>query len=413
MEYLQYQLDNGLTLLSECNPQAYTAAFGFFVRTGSRDETPDIVGVSHFLEHMVFKGTPTRSGEQVNLALDEMGSSSNARTSEESTIYHASVLPEFQTPMVELLSDLMRPSLRDEDFQTEKQVIIEEIKMYADQPPYGGHEQIMAEFFGDHPLGQSVLGTETTISDLTREKMKEYFHERYSPSNMALCAAGNVDFERLKEDARQFCGDWEPFDAHRIEAPADYRFGFHTLHKPNSHQQYILQLAPGLGNDDPRRFALRVATAVIGDDSGSRMYWQFLDCGLAESAGMGSYEYHKNGLVMSYICCSPEQAQNNINLLHELQTRVYEQGITQKELDLAKRKIASHIVLSSERTESRMFSVGSQWLTRQPFKTVAEIAELYESLTLDEVNQTIGQYPLMKSTTLVVGPCQDLKAAVG
>ena len=162
MEYRQHRLDNGLEILAECNPQAYTSAFGYFVRTGSRDETAAIGGVSHFLEHMVFKGTPNRSAAHVNLELDEMGSSSNARTSEESTIYHSLVLPEFQTPMVELLSDIMRPSLREEDFETEKQVIIEEIKMYDDQPPYGGYERIMREFYGDHPLGNSVLGTTET-----------------------------------------------------------------------------------------------------------------------------------------------------------------------------------------------------------------------------------------------------------
>ena len=197
MEYRQHQLDNGLTILAECNPNAYMSAFGFFVRTGARDESAEISGVSHFLEHMVFKGTPNLTAEQVNLKLDDMGSSSNARTGEESTIYHAAILPEFQTPMVELLSDLMRPSLRAEDFETEKQVILEEIMMYQDQPPYGGHEKIMADYFGTHPLGQSVLGTIETVSALTPEQMLEYFHRQYSPSNLAIAAAGKIDFDRL------------------------------------------------------------------------------------------------------------------------------------------------------------------------------------------------------------------------
>ena len=409
MEYLQQQLDNGLTILCERNPRAHASAFGFFVRTGARDESPEIGGVSHFLEHMVFKGTPSRSAEQVNLELDEMGSASNARTSEESTIYHAAVLPRFQTDVVGLLSDLMRPSLRDEDFEMEKQVIIEEIKMYADQPPFGGHERIMAEFFGDHPLGQSVLGTVDTVGDLTPQQMKEYFARRYSPSNIALCAAGNVDFDRLIEDTNKFCGDWERIDSDRNPETANYQSGFHTLHKPSSHQQYVLQLAPGVPNDHPSRFALRVAISILGDDSGSRFYWKFLDSGLAESAGAGTYEYHHNGLVMSYLCCAPEQAQSNLAILHELQTEFFEKGVTRKELDLAKRKIASHIVLGSERTENRMFSVGSQWLTGQSFKTVAEIADLYESLTLEQVNGALRAHPLMTNTTLAVGPNDGLK----
>lgn len=411
MQYRQQQLDNGLTIVAECNPNAYSSAFGYFVRTGARDESPEIGGVSHFLEHMVFKGTPKRTAEQVNLELDEMGSSSNARTGEEATIYHAAVLPEFQTWMVELLSDLMRPSLRDEEFETEKKVIIEEIMMYQDQPPYGGHERIMELFFGKHPLGQSVLGTPETIGRMSSQQMKDYFRVRYSPSNMALAAAGNVDFDRLVKDAEQCTETWENFPAERQTLTADYQLGFETLRKENSHQQYLLQLSPGPANDDPLRYAMRIASVVFGDDSGSRMYWKLLDTGLAESAGCGSYEYHHNGLIMCFVCCSPEQAQDNLKILHEIQTELHEKGITEKELELAKQKIASQIVLASERTENRMFSAGSQWLAGQPFKPVAEIARIYQSLTLDEINEAIRAYPLFENMTLVVGPNDGLEPA--
>jgi predicted Zn-dependent peptidase len=411
MDYRQHQLDNGLQILAECNERAYTSAYGFFVRTGARDETADVGGVSHFLEHMVFKGTPKRSAEEVNLMLDEMGSHSNARTSEESTIYHAAVLPEFQTDIVELLSDLMRPSLRTADFETEKQVIIEEIKMYADQPPYGGYEKIMEEFFGSHPLGQSVLGTVDSVSGLTADKMKEYFEHRYCPSNIAIAAAGNIDFDRLVAEADQFCGSWKNLAPVRDAKQTDYRVGFHSMHQPTSTQEYILQLSPGPSSRDELRFATRVMSAVLGDDGGSRMYWEFLDSGLAESAGMGSYEYDDCGAVMSYVCCAPEQAQQNLSRLLKLQRDALEQGITQKELDLAKRKIASHIVLGSERTENRMFSVGSQWLTNRPFKTVGEIAAEYEAVTLEQVNEAIRQFPLHKNMTVVVGPCENLVTA--
>lgn len=412
MEYRQHQLDNGLTILAECNPQAYTSAFGFFVRTGSRDETTEVSGVSHFLEHMVFKGTPNRSAAQVNLELDEMGSASNARTGEESTIYHAAVLPEFQTQIVELLSDIMRPSLRKEDFETEKQVIIEEIKMYDDQPPYGGYEKIMSEYFGNHPLGQSVLGTVETVSALTPEGMMGYFEQRYSPSNICLAAAGKIDFDQMVADTERCCGSWKKFSPERNKSKADYQSGFVTLHKPTAHQQYILQMAPGPTNEEEIRYATGVMAAIIGDDSGSRLYWEFLDSGLAESAGMASYDYQGSGAIMTYICCSPDEAQSNLERLAKLQKSIREEGITQKELDLAKRKIASHIVLGSERTNSRMFSVGSQWLSEQPFKTVAEIAEIYESLTLAQVNEALAAYPLDTNMTVTVGPNGGLHAVV-
>jgi predicted Zn-dependent peptidase len=410
MEYRQHQFENGLQVLAECNPQAHFSAFGFFVRTGSRDETQEIGGVSHFLEHMVFKGTPNRSAEQVNLELDEMGSSSNARTGEESTIYHAAVLPEFQTDVVDLLSDIMRPSLRSEDFETEKQVIIEEILMYADQPPYGGYERIMEEFFAGHPLHQSVLGTVDTVGALTPEQMMTYFQHRYSPGNMAFAAAGNVDFDRLIEDIEKRCGQWQPFEVSRDLSRADYRKGFHSIHKENSAQQYILQLAPGPASLDKDRFASRVAMTILGDDAGSRLYWEFLDSGRAESAGIGPSEYQGSGAVMSYLCCSPESAQDNLNRLTELQHQAT-QGVSEKELEMAKRKIASQIVLSGEATESRMFSIGSQWLNGQSFRTPEQIAEAYESVTLEEVNEVLKRYPLAENTTVSIGPNAEVTAA--
>ena len=411
MEYRQHRLDNGLEILAECNPQAYTSAFGYFVRTGSRDETAAIGGVSHFLEHMVFKGTPNRSAAHVNLELDEMGSSSNARTSEESTIYHSLVLPEFQTPMVELLSDIMRPSLREEDFETEKQVIIEEIKMYDDQPPYGGYERIMREFYGDHPLGNSVLGTTETVGALTADQMMEYFKGQYSPSNICIAAAGKIDFDALIADVQRCCGNWESFDAVRPNPKPEYRQGFTTMHKPQSSQQYILQMAPGCATEDELRYATSIMTSILGDDSGSRLYWEFLDSGLAESAGMGSYDHLGCGGIMTYLCCAPDQAQSNMHRLKALQQKISAEGVTQKELDLAKRKIASHIVLASERTNTRMFSIGSQWLAGQKFKTVKEIAEIYESMTLAQVNEAIAAFPLDNNMTIVVGPKEDLQPA--
>lgn len=407
MEFRQHQLANGLTILAECNPEAYFGAYGIFVRAGARDEQAEISGVSHFLEHMVFKGTPTRSAEQVNLELDELGSSSNALTGEESTIYHAAVLPEFQTSLIELLADLMRPALRLEDFETEKKVIIEEIMMYQDQPPYGGHERLMLEYFGGHPLGQSVLGTADSVGNLTPEKMRAYFAQRYSPGNMALIAAGKVDFQRLVEDAERLCGDWVPCAVTRSIEPASPHPGFSTLHKPNSTLQYVLQLSPGPSTEAEDRFAMRLLASILGDDGGSRIYWEMLDAGLAESAGVGRYEFLGAGLVMSYFCCEPKLAQQNLEMLNTILTTALE-GVTPRELELAKQKIVAQILLASERTEARMFSVGGQWLNNQGFKTPTEIANQYSRVTLDEVNAVARKYPLGHCRTLSIGPRTDL-----
>lgn len=404
MELREHRLDNGLTVRAECNPDAHFMAMGFFVRTGARDESPELNGVSHFLEHMVFKGTPHRSAEQVNLELDRMGSNSNAQTGEESTIYYAGVLPEFQTRLTELLSDLMRPSLRDDDFNTERQVIIEEIMMYLDQPPYGGQEVVMQRYFGDHPLGQSVLGTEQTISAMTPDQMREYFRLRYNPTNMAVAVAGNVDFDRLIDDLNRCCGEWKPSASDRTLFPASTQSGLEVLPRPQSTQSYILQLAPAPDALDPQRYAASTAVGILGDEGSSRLFWEFLDTGLAESAGMSRYAFLDNGTVATSMSCRPELTRDNLVRLRELQLRATLDGFTPEEFELAKRRIETAIALSSERTASRMFMYGNQWLRGEPMRTVAEIAHCYDALTLDEVNAVRTQLDFSRSFTLIVGP---------
>jgi len=407
VQYRQHKLDNGLTILAECNDLAHFLSLGFFVRTGARDETPDTGGVSHFLEHMVFKGTATKSSDEVNLLLDDMGSSSNARTSEESTIYHASILPEFQAPMVGLLADLMRPALRDEDFETEKKVIIEEIMMYDDQPPWGGYERLMQDYFGPHHLGQSVLGSVETVTGLTAEAMRNYHASRYSPDNMAVVVSGKTDFESLIRDTEQLCGSWPSQSAGRDTRPAIPHPGLTTMVREEAHLQYLMHLAPGPSVDAEDRYAARLLCMILGDTSGSRVFWEMLDTGLAESAGIGGYEYHGTGLIMSYFCSLPDKANQNTAILHRILESAVE-GVTERELEIARQKVVSQILLSSERTGSRMFSVGGQWLNGHTFRTPAGIADLYRQVTLEQVNDVARRWPLSTGRTLSSGPQGDL-----
>src|SRR5215475_6695958 len=217
-----------MEIIAECDDSAYSTALGFFVNTGARDETDEVSGVSHFLEHMVFKGTPTRGAEDVNREFDEMGAHYNAFTNEENTVYYAAVLPEYLGPAVELLADILRPSLRESDFDTEKQVIIEEIKMYEDQPPFGVDDKCRAAFFGTHPLSHSVLGTAQSVGDLPVDKMREYFERRYSPANISLVGAGKIDFDALCQTAEKACGHWRSEEANRTVPLAIGQRGFHV-----------------------------------------------------------------------------------------------------------------------------------------------------------------------------------------
>ena len=404
MKFKHKTLSNGLQIVAEVNPQAYSAAFGFFVNAGSRDETAANSGVSHFLEHMAFKGTPTRSAEDVNRQLDEMGSHSNARTGEERTIYHAAVLPEFQTPIVELLCDLMRPSLRDDDFDVEKKVIIEEIRMYDDQPPFGGHERIMAAYFNDHPLSRSILGTVDTVQALTPQSMREYFDSRYSPDNMLVSAAGNVDFDLLVATLEQQTKDWQPSHVSRVCAPASPQSGFERLHRPQSSQEYVLQLAASPAANDPERYAARLLGAIMGDDSGSRLFWELVDPGLLEYAGMATYEYEGIGLMLTVLCCEAETGMQNLERLQAAQEILVSAGVTEDELERAKRKLISGLVLQSERPENRMFSIGNAWLVHGEYKTTRDLIHSYESVQLSDIHHTLTNYPYTTHYTVLVSP---------
>jgi predicted Zn-dependent peptidase len=178
---------------------------------------------------------------------------------------------------------------------------------------------------------------------------------------------------------------------------------FSHLHKEQSTLQYIMQLSPGPATEDDDRYPMRVLCYILGDDSGSRLFWELLDTGLAESAAIGSCEYLGSGAVMSYLCCSPDRAQDNLQRMQQIQ-RSAREGVTEKEFNLAKQKIAAQILMASERTETRMFSIGGQWLNGQDIKTPAEIAECYRNVTLDQVNEVARRYPLDQNCTVSIGP---------
>src|ERR1700749_2542635 len=180
------QLPNGLDIVAEVNPDSHSFAAGLFVKTGSRDEDPKLNGVSHFLEHMMFKGSDKYTWEDVNRIFDEIGARYNAFTSQEMTAYYANVIPEFTEKAIEHLSHLLRPAIRNSDFDTEKKVILEEIAMYLDDPGHRLYERLMELHFGNHPLSQSVLGSADSITALKRDEMANYFSQRYGPGNMVL-----------------------------------------------------------------------------------------------------------------------------------------------------------------------------------------------------------------------------------
>ncbi|MDD4269078.1 MAG: pitrilysin family protein [Pirellulales bacterium] len=408
MEFLKHTLPNGLQIVAECNGQAWSTAVGFFVRAGARDESEELAGVSHFLEHMMFKGTPSRSADDVNRAFDEVGASYNAFTSEEHTVYYAAVLPEYQLRAIDLLGDILRPSLRGEDFDVEKQVILEEIRMYEDQPPFGADEKCRALHFGGHPLAHSVLGTAERISALSVDAMRAYFRQRYSARNVVLAASGRVDFDGLVAAADRICGSWEPGSGDRQLAPAAPASQFHVVRRDSATQEYLVQLAPGPSANDDDRYAAKLLATIVGDETGSRIFWELIDTGVAEQASLGHFEYDDAGIFMTYLSCEPGQTASNLQRLDDLFAKVQQEGISAAELAQASNKVCSRIVLASERPKGRLFVVGGDWVQRGEYRSVRDDLDAVGQVTLEQIEAVIRKYPLRLSTTIAIGPLEKV-----
>lgn len=404
MEFLRHTLANGLEIVAEQNPNARSVALGFFVEAGSRDESDAVAGVSHFLEHMVFKGTPTRTALDVNREFDELGARYNASTSEETTLYYAAVLPECQERALRLLADILRPSLREDDFELEKQVILEEIRVYEDQPPFGADEKCKAAFFNGHPLGRSVLGTSQSVGDLSAGAMRRYFQQRYSPSNMVLAATGCVDFPALVASAEACCGGWERFEAARSLDPVVPHAGFLLMEKSEATQQYVLQMANAPHGLERDRYAAKLLARILGDDSGSRLFWSLTDPGLAEHVVLRHYEYEGAGVFMTYMSCEPEQAAENLQVIQTIYRRAESDGLLPEELAQAKSKVSSRVVLSSERPMGRLSYVGTEWAQHRRYRSVHEVLDAVASISVDDIHDILARFPLSQNTTVTIGP---------
>jgi predicted Zn-dependent peptidase len=404
MEFKHTTLSNGLTIVGEVNKAAQSAAIGYFVRTGSRDENAAISGVSHFLEHMMFKGTPELTALEVNEAFDRTGAKFNAFTSEENTVYYAAVLPEYLAEVTELWSKLMRPSLRDDDFDIEKNVIIEEIAMYKDLPQFDVMDKCRSLHFKGHPCGQSVLGTADTITALEADQMREYFGRRYAPNNMVVACCGDFDFDALCSLVESKCGSWETSEAHReLSFFAGSREIQREL-KENLVREHICMVSPGVSAQDDRRFAMSLLSMIVGDATGSRYFWGLVDSAIAETAAMQFESMDGVGAMYSYIRCSPENAAKALDIIAQIFDEVAVKGVRDDELQKAKNKVLSALTIRSEQPMGRLVNLGFNWVYMQEYRSVADDVAAIKTVTVEDVNALVKEFDLRQFTRFSLGP---------
>jgi predicted Zn-dependent peptidase len=405
MPFHKHALPNGLTLVGETTPDALAVGVGFFVRTGSRDEAPAECGLSHFLEHMAFKGTPRRTPWDVNRDFDQIGADYNAYTSEENTVYHAAVLPEYLPQAVDILADILRPSLRTEDFDTEKKVILEEIAKYEDQPDSVAFEHARRHFFGEHPLGNSVLGTTSSVSALTAEQMRAYFDRRYVAPNVLVAVAGNFDWGRLVALVGERCGDWPSRAAprgHLCEAAG--KGGTRVVNRGGTAQEYVYGISAGPPAESPLRYSAEVLALALGDDTGSRLYWELVDPGHAEGADTSYHENQAAGSFHTTFSCDPEAVEANLGRLRRVLAAVQRDGLTDGEVSQVKTKLVSRLVRANESTAWRMMALGSSWTYLNRFYDVDEELRAFDAVTTASIREVLDRYPIDRPATLAFGP---------
>jgi predicted Zn-dependent peptidase len=243
---------------------------------------------------------------------------------------------------------------------------------------------------------------------LTAKAMREYFARRYSPGNIVLAGAGRIDFDAIVATANRCCGHWQPGATMRLVEPTAGRDGFHVLHHKSATQQYTLQLSPGPAAEDDDRYAAKLLATVLGDDSGSRLFWELVDPGLAEQASISHSEHEGAGLMMTYLCCEPEQVADNLQRIHNVYQKAEREGIELTELNQAKNKFRSRIVLSGERPRGRLFAIGSEWVYRRAYRSIEADLNTVAAVTVDDLVGVLAKYPLTRPTTVTIGPLPDV-----
>ncbi|MHC4623981.1 MAG: M16 family metallopeptidase [Planctomycetota bacterium] len=404
MEFKKRTLSSGLAVIGEVNKSAKSAAVGFFVKTGSRDESEQVNGVSHFLEHMLFKGTERLSALEVNEAFDRTGAQFNAFTSEENTVYYAAVLPEYLIEVTRLWIELMRPSLRDEDFNLEKNVIKEEIAMYKDLPSFDVMDRCRKLHFEGHPCGNSVLGTEQSIDGMTAEQMRDYFGRRYAPNNMVAACAGNLDWEQICSVIEASCDKWQEQDAERELGHYEGSKKKERIEKANLVREHVCLMSAGVAAQDSRRFAASLLAVIIGDDVGSRFFWELVDKALAEAATMQFGAMDGTGAFYSYVRCSTENVSKVLDIIRGIFEELTENGVTEEELRKAKNKILSALVIKNELPMGRLIDLGFNWSYLKEYRRVEDDISAIKAVTVEEVNSLIEQLGPSDFTQLSIGP---------
>jgi predicted Zn-dependent peptidase len=408
-------LPGGLRVITEAMPSVRSVSFGVWVGVGSRDETPALAGSSHYLEHLLFKGTKRRDALEISAALDAVGGEMNAFTAKEYTCFYARVLDTDLPIAVDVISDMMTSSLvRSTDVDSERGVILEEIAMHEDDPGDVVHDTFAEALFGDTPLGRPILGTVDSINSLRRTAINGYYRRRYKPEQMVVAVAGNLDHAKVVRLVSKAFGEVLSSSAARPAQPRiggrppTSNLGVSAVVRRPTEQAHLVLGMPALSRVDDRRFALGVLNGALGGGMSSRLFQEVREKrGLAYSVYSYAAHHAETGMFGVYAGCQPAKAHEVLDICREQLAAVADAGITGEELVRGKGQLAGSLVLGLEDTGSRMSRLGKSELVYGELLTVDEVLARIGAVTLDDVRAVASEVLTAKPTLAVIGPFDD------
>jgi predicted Zn-dependent peptidase len=407
-------LPSGLRIVTEQMAGSRSASIGVWVDVGSRDETPALHGCSHFLEHLLFKGTAERSAMEISVALDAVGGEFNAFTTKEYTVFHARVLDEDLGTAVDVLGDMVTSSTITElDVEAERDVILDEIAMHDDDPDDVVHNLFAHQAWGDSPLGRPIAGTEASITAMTREQIHRFYRRHYRPENMVVSVAGNVDHTAVVRQVRKafgrsgfLDGEATPASPQQTDKARRVQPGEARTVRPQEQVNLVLGVK-GLTRTDPRRYALGVLNTALGGGTSSRLFQEVREVrGLAYSVYSFATHHADAGVVGVSVGCLPGKYDAVLETVRGELAKVAQGGITAEELERGKGQLKGGLVLGLEDSGSRMSRIGKAELVYDELLTIDEVVSRIEAVTLEDVALLAKELFSQPELLAVVGPAR-------
>ncbi len=402
-------LPSGVRVVSESMEQVRSVAIGFWVRIGSRDETARQNGMSHFIEHLLFKGTPTRSARDISETFDELGAELNAFTAKEYTCLFSRVLDEHVPVAIDVLSDMLQNSRFDQkDVLSERKVVLEEINLHEDTPDERIHDLFVSALFDGHPLGKTVLGHVDTVGKFKRNDVVGFFDEAYVPANVVVAAAGNVAHQQIADLAAEHLKHKPGEPSKRAESEPKIERRVRVFPK-KTEQAHICYGTEAFRSGHPDRFALSIIDSILGGGMSSRLFQEVREKrGLAYSV----YSYHslfsETGMITTYAGTTPANSKNVIQLIKKEIASIKDKGVKSEELHRAKEHLKGQMVLGLESTGRRMTRLGRIEITHGEFLTLDELVERIDAVTQEDVIRLADRlFDPSKMVLTVIGPFEE------